>query len=170
MAPWLERRWVGSESEKEGGGLSTDAYCPLRLAAVSRGATAGEGKKEGVKCKRKIRICLAETKGKRSHPPGRALTKLRANSAWYVEWKQMSVLWHGGSFISHLQLIHLCLWSLLFTNQCYIRKWQKLTSRGGQFAYCSGRNSGIKVCSPFQPDINQVTYWSKCSHVHIINP
>lgn len=31
-------------------------------------------------------------------------------------------------------------------------------SRGRQFAYCSGRNSGIKVCSPFQPDINQVTY------------
>lgn len=34
--------------------------------------------------------------------------------------KAMSVLWHGGSFISHLPLIRLCLWSLLSTNQCYI--------------------------------------------------
>lgn len=84
----MERRWAGSESEKEGGGLSTDAYCPLRLAAVSRGATAGEGEKEGGKCKRKIRICLVETTGKRSHLPQGALTKLRANSAWYMEWKQ----------------------------------------------------------------------------------
>ena len=86
------------------------------------------------------------------------LTKLRENFAWYVEWKQMSVLWHDGSLISHLQLIHLCLRSLLFTNQCYIRRRQKLPRRGGQFVYCSGRNSGIKVCSPFQPDINQVIY------------
>lgn len=66
MDPWLERIWVGSEAKEEGRGLNTGAYCSLTLAMVSRKTTSGEESTDGVKCKRKIRICLVETKGKRS--------------------------------------------------------------------------------------------------------
>lgn len=66
MDPRLERIWVGSEAEEEGRGLNTGAYCSLTFAVVSRKTARGEESTDGVKCKRKIRICSVETKGKRS--------------------------------------------------------------------------------------------------------
>lgn len=83
MDPWLERIWVGSEAEEEGRGLNTGAYCSLTFAMVSRKTTSGEESTDGVKSKRKIRICLVETKGKRS-TACLCGTKLRGN-VWYVE-------------------------------------------------------------------------------------
>lgn len=66
MDPWLERIWVGSEAEEEGRGLNTGAYHSLTFAMLSRKTTSWKESTDGVKCKRKIRICLVETRGKRS--------------------------------------------------------------------------------------------------------
>lgn len=66
MDLWLERIWVGSETEEEGRGLNTGAYWSLTFAMVSRKTTSGEENIDGVKRKIKMRICLVETKGKRS--------------------------------------------------------------------------------------------------------
>lgn len=46
--------------------------------------------------------CFVETKGKRG-PACFWRTKLRGNFVWQVERKHLSVLWHGGSLISHQQ-------------------------------------------------------------------
>jgi len=148
----LERMWVGSVSDREGGReQSTDSYCLLTWVQ-SAGQLPSARKREGIKSKRKRRIHLVETKGKKSPA-----------QLWGTRWEEiLHGMWNESSratWVIHLPFTtNPSLQTLTAIHyQCYIQKWQKLPRRGGRFVYCRYRNSGIEVCSPFHPDIYLVT-------------
>lgn len=61
---------MGRQQVRDRGGKRTEHRCLLsaNIAAISR-ITISARKKEGIKCNRKIRNHLVETKGKRSPAP-----------------------------------------------------------------------------------------------------